>query len=72
MLNLIFIFLKEIFNTPVRQLMHALAVARKGHPRMTKFCFSRFRSDSSILALANLPLCVGKGGAHKPLAPAQV
>ena len=35
MFNLIFIFPKEIFITPVQQLMHSLAMARKGRPRKT-------------------------------------
>jgi hypothetical protein len=36
MFSLTFIFPKEISITPVRQLIHALAVAKKGCPRMTE------------------------------------
>ena len=46
MFILIFIFPKEIFITPVQQFMHALAVTRKWHPRMTGICYSGFETSS--------------------------
>jgi hypothetical protein len=46
MFNLTFIFPNEISITPVRQLMHALPVAKKGHSRMIGISLSGWGTGS--------------------------